>query len=221
MAETRARAARAEARVFVLFLDTPHVQVEGSYRARNPVSALLDRVVGEDDLVGVMTPDMSARNITFSPRTSSIGGLLRANWNWGERGALNPSDPRDQQLRLCYPDAEGTAGIATALIERRHELRTLEALGDLLDQLEAQREERSFVLLLTEGWTLPGPDERLARTLTMPGGGRQVPGGPEPIGTTPDGRLAVGSAPDGPGRSRASASGRYWRWPICGRSSGC
>ncbi len=193
VAESRARAAQPDARVFVLFLDTAHVQVEGSYHAQNPVAALLDRVVGENDLVGLMTPDMSARNITFSPRTASIGEMLRANWTWGERGRVNSSDPRDQELLLCYPDGNETAGVAKALIERRHEMRTLEALEDLLDQLEAQREERSFVLLLSEGWTLPGPDERLARALPTAGGGRQTPGGGDPIGTTPDGRLGVGN----------------------------
>ncbi len=190
VAESRARTAQPNARVFVLFLDTAHVQIEGSYHAQNPVSALLDRVVGEDDLVGVMTPDMSARNITFSPRTTSIGDMLRNNWAWGDRGRMNTSDPRDQELRMCYADAGESAGIAEALIERRREAKTLEAIEDLLDQLESQREERSFVLLLSEGWTLPGPDERLARTLA-------TPGGPEPIGTTPDGRLGVGNTPEG------------------------
>ena len=199
VAESRVRASQPDARVFVLFLDTAHVQVEGSYHAQNPVSALLDRVVGENDLVGVMTPEMSARNITFSPRTASIGDLLRTSWHWGERGRLATSDPRDQELALCYADNGDTAGIAKALIERRHEMRTLEALDDLLDQLEAQREERSFVLLLSEGWTLPGPDERLARTVTNAAGGRQLPGGPEPIGTTPDGRLGVGNTLEGRG----------------------
>ena len=202
VAESRERAAQPDARVFVLFLDTAHVQIEGSYHAQNPVSALLDRVVGEDDLVGVMTPDMSARNITFSPRTTSIGEMLRTNWAWGERGRVNMSDPRDQALRLCYADVGASAGIAQALIERRHEATTLEAIEDLLDQLESQREERSFVLLLSEGWTLPGPDERLARTLSPAGsgGGRQAPGGVEPIGTTPDGRLGVGTSLEGRGQ---------------------
>ncbi|HUU34907.1 MAG TPA: VWA domain-containing protein [Vicinamibacterales bacterium] len=192
VAESRDRAAQPDARVFVLFLDTAHVQIEGSYHAQNPVSALLDRVVGENDLVGVMTPDMSARNMTFSPRTASIGEMLRTNWTWGERGRVNTSDPRDQELQACYADAGDTAGMAKALIERRHEMRTLEAIEDVLDQLESQREQRSFLLLLSEGWTLPGPDELLARAIKLVGGGRQVPGGSEPIATTPNGRLGVG-----------------------------
>ena len=93
VAEMRSRAAQPDARAFVLFLDTLHVQVEGSYRAVNPVSTLLDRVIGADDLIGVMTPEMAARNMTFSPRTGPVGDLLRANWTWGERGAVTPTDP--------------------------------------------------------------------------------------------------------------------------------
>jgi VWFA-related protein len=191
VAESRDRASQPDARVFVLFLDTLHVQIDGSYRAQNPVAALLDRVVGEDDLVGVMTPEMSARNITFSPRTAPIGQMLSANWAWGERGAAVPTDPRESELATCYPDVpgQGTEGIAKALVERRREQKTLNALGDLLGELERQREERTFVLLLTEGWTLPRADERLARPLETPSGVR-VPGGPEAIGVGADGRLA-------------------------------
>lgn len=189
--ESRARAARPDARVFVLFLDTLHVQIDGSYRAQNPVAALLDRVVGEDDLVGVMTPEMSARNMTLSPRTAPVGEMLADNWAWGQRGAVTPADPREGELASCYPDVPGrsTEGIAKALIERRREQKTLNALRDLVSELERLREERTFVLLLTEGWTLPSADERLARVLETGTGGSAVPGGPDPIGLGPDGRM--------------------------------
>ena len=120
------------------------------------MSALLDRVVGEDDLVGVMTPDITARNITFSPRTGSVGEMLRANWNWGERGRLMATDPRDREIEECYPDIGPTAGLAQPLLERRREARVLASLGDLLEHLEGVREERTFVLLLSEGWSRPG-----------------------------------------------------------------
>ena len=194
--ESRARAAQADARLFVLFLDTLHVQIDGSYRATNPVATLLDRVVGEDDLVGVMTPEMSARNMAFSPRTSSVGRLLASNWTWGERGRLTPSDPREQELEQCYPDNGATAGISKALIERRREGKTLHAIEDLVQHLEGLREERSFVLLLSEGWTTPSPDAALARPIRLSNGGQLIPGGPVPIGATPDGRLTSGGDPN-------------------------
>lgn len=188
--EMRSRASQPDARAFVLFLDTLHVQVEGSYHAANPVAGLLERIIGADDLIGVMTPEMSARNMTFSPRTGPVGDLLRANWTWGERGAVTPTDPRENDLRLCYPDAFGEAGIAKAVIERRREQKVLRALEDLINHLEGLRDERTFVLLLTEGWTLPRADEQLARPLE----GAPVPGTPAPIGVTANGRLSAANS---------------------------
>ncbi len=190
--EMRARAAEADARAFVLFLDTLHVQVEGSYRAANPVATMLDRVIGPDDLLGVMTPEMAPRNMTFSPRTEPVGDMLRTGWNWGQRGAAQPADSREADLRQCYPDSGPSAGIAAAVIARRREQTVLRVLGDLVDHLEGLRDERTFVLVLSEGWTLPRADERLAAPL----GNAAPPGRPDPLGVV-DGTLTAG----GPGAS--------------------
>lgn len=197
VAASRERAALPDGRLFVLFLDTGHVQVEGSYHAQNPVSALLDRVVGEDDLVGVMTPDITARNITFSPRTGSVGEMLRANWHWGERGRMMATDPRDREIEDCYPDVGPTAGFAQPLLERRREAKVLASLTDLLEHLEGVREERTFVLLLSEGWLTPRPDQSLARAIDPPGGRRTVPGGPGDVGITPGDKLTLSGAVGG------------------------
>jgi VWFA-related protein len=204
--EMRDRLAAPDTRAFVLFLDTLNVQVEGSYRAANPIARLLDRVIGEDDLVGVMTPEISARNITYSPRTASVDRMLTDNWAWGQRGAVAGTDPREAELKQCYPDVPelGSAGIAADLIARRRERRVIAALEDLLDELERLREERTFVLLLTEGWMLPGPDEQLARVIKPArGDSGQVPGGPVPVGPGPDGRLTTTAVGD---RARGSQS---------------
>jgi hypothetical protein len=58
---TRANEAAADPRrrVFVLFLDNQHVGVEGSHAIKEPLIALMTRIMGEDDLVAVMTPEMS------------------------------------------------------------------------------------------------------------------------------------------------------------------
>ena len=88
----------------MLFMDVWHVQIDGSYRAQGPITRLLDRVIGQDDLVGVMTPDMSARKLTLARRTATIEGILKNNWFWGERDAINTSDPREQEIETCYPD---------------------------------------------------------------------------------------------------------------------
>jgi VWFA-related protein len=185
VAEMRSRAAQSDGRLFVLFLDTGNVQLRGSFRAASPVAAALDRLVGTDDLLGVMTPDMSAGNMTLSPRTTPIGEMLRTNWTWGERGRSVSNDPREEELRRCYPD-----DVSDRLIARRREQKALRALSDLTEHLEELRDERTFVLLLTEGWILPGPDDQLAQPVPMPpaSGGRGA-SGPDPVGVTPAGRV--------------------------------
>jgi VWFA-related protein len=190
VAESRAMARDADARVFVLFLDTGFVQIEGSYRAQAPLTRLLDQVIGQDDLVGVMTPDMSARNLTLGRRTLSIEGFLKDHWAWGQRGRLTTPNPREQEIMNCYPDTGETAGLADEMIRRRRERQTLDALEGLIVHLEGIREERKFVVLLSEGWLLARPDERLARPIKDAMGNPQVPG-PAGIGMTPQGRLTM------------------------------
>ncbi|MGE3190900.1 MAG: VWA domain-containing protein, partial [Vicinamibacterales bacterium] len=192
VAASRARATDPDSRVFVLFMDDWHVHLSGSYQAQNPVTRLLDRVIGADDLVGVMTPDMSARNLTLARHTETMEGILRTNWFWGERDQVNSSDPREGEIRGCYPDSGSTTGIADEMIDRRREARTLEALGDLVEHLEDLREERKFVVVLSEGWALFRRNERLARTIRNPDGSTSSPRGPEPVGVGPDGKLTMG-----------------------------
>ncbi len=186
VAESRAMAANSEARLFVLFMDVWHVHLEGWYRAQGPITNLLDRLIGQDDLIGVMTPEMSARNLTLARRTTTIDGIFRQNWFWGQRQRLVTDDPREQELQLCYPDTGETANIAQELIDRRRERKTLDAIEDLIIHLEGIREERKFVILLSEGWRLPRRDDRLGRTI-----GNNVPRTP-PVGIGVDGRLTTG-----------------------------
>jgi VWFA-related protein len=188
VADARAMAAAPESRVFVVFLDVRHVHLEGSFKAANPMIKLLDRVIGQDDLVGVMTPDMSARNLTLARRTTTIETFFRNNWYWGERQRVNTSDPREQELQSCYSDAprSATEGLAQELIDRRRERQTLDSIEDLIQHLEGIREERKFVILLSEGWRLPRRDDRLGRAL-----GGYVPK-VDPVSIGPEGRLTTG-----------------------------
>ena len=200
VAESRDMARDPAARVFVLFMDMWHVQIEGSYHAQGPITRLLDRVIGQDDLVGVMTPDMSARNLTLARRTDTIDGILKDNWVWGQRNRITTPDQRERELESCYPDAGVTAGIAAEMTARRRVGQTLNAIEDLIVHLEGIREERKFVVLLTEGWQLVGPNPALSRSLRANGEKfGSTPGGPTPIGTDPNGRLRMDSERDSVG----------------------
>jgi len=181
-----------ESRLFVLFLDQWHVSLGGSARAQAPISEILNRVISPDDLVGVMTPEMSPQSLNLTRRTAAIDRMMRDKWTWGERDKLITSDSRERDLELCYPDdprKPEQRGVAKELIERRRELRTLQSLDALVFHLGTLRDERKFLVLLTEGWVLFRRNDRLGGAL-----GGSIPG-PLPIGVGPDGKIVSGRDP--------------------------
>jgi VWFA-related protein len=164
------------ARVFTLYLDDMRVSLAGSYRAQKPIIDMFDRMIGPDDLVGVMTSQMSPGAITYGRRTTSIERMITENWVWGKRDSLGidlPQTPQEEALWECYGESA-----AKPLIFRLREERTLDALEGLVIHLEGLRPERKFVLIFTEGWPLYRPDPSLMDRL--PGGG-----GMEKVGTDP------------------------------------
>lgn len=200
--QSRQAAADARARVFVIFLDTHHVQVEGSHRMRRPLAQFLDRAIGQDDLVAVMTPEMSAADITFGRKTTVISKMMEDDWAWGRREELNSEDPKELRYESCYPDhvqrTRGfarTEGIAHEMIERRREKLTFDALADLIVHLGGIREERKAVLTVSEGWRLFGINRTLAAPIRRPDGSGIIPDGRDPIFVGPDGKIRRGADP--------------------------
>lgn len=165
--QSRQMAGDPRARVFVIFLDTYHTQIEGSATMRQPLMNFIDRVLGPDDMVAVMTPEMAATEITFQRKTTVISKMLEREWMWGRRGRGQgmDNDEREDQYEACFPDAFQTAGIAKEMKARRREKLTLDALEDLMVHLNGIREERKAVLAVTEGWVIYRPDSKLARAL--------------------------------------------------------
>ena len=169
--ESRRAVQDPRARVFVLFLDLKHVEGDASRTIARPLVKALNSLIGPDDYVAAMTPGMSARDITFARRRTSIEGVLSREW-WGERDRMNFSDPVENEYALCYPGvppgAGGDApdkGIAQEMILRRREKQTLDAFEDLATFLRDVREERKAVITITDGWRLYTPNRTLARPL--------------------------------------------------------
>ena len=165
--QSRQMAGDPRVRVFVIFLDTYHTQIEGSATMRQPLMNFIDRVLGPDDMVAVMTPEMAASEITFQRKTTVISRMLEREWMWGRRGRGTywDNDEREEQYLGCYPDAFATAGIAREMKARRREKLTLDALEDLMIHLAGIRDERKAVVTVTEGWMLYAPDSKLARAI--------------------------------------------------------
>ncbi|HXT33316.1 MAG TPA: hypothetical protein VN716_28645, partial [Vicinamibacterales bacterium] len=150
-------AADPHRRVFVVYLDNQQVSLEGSYRIKEPLIDLMQRIMGPDDLVGVMTPEMSPSQITFGRRTKVIEQGLRDNWYWGRRDTIVP-DQREQLYEACYPPANSKDTIpsqrAKQMAIRRRERMVLDSLYDLVRHMGAIREGRTAVITVTDGWAL-------------------------------------------------------------------
>jgi len=156
--ESRAMAQDPRVRVLVIFLDTFHVRIEGSHNMRRPLIDLMERTVGDDDLVGVMHSRMSARDLTLARKTRVISTALTENWIWGERFRDTQMDPVEEQWFYCFGPGERFDEMRA----RRRETMSLDALSDLVTHLRGLREERKAVLLVSEGWQLFGENRKLA-----------------------------------------------------------
>lgn len=158
---SRELVADPHARVFVLFLDTRHTGYITGYagepgpsaQARFPILKTLERLIGPDDLVAVMTPEMRAADISFD---RGIAGLARFESTW-TTSLLHPDEGmlRDQKELLynaCYPP--GPRSPAPEMIARYREKVALDALDDLVGYVGALRQEPTHVFAITDGWTI-------------------------------------------------------------------
>jgi VWFA-related protein len=177
LADMRRAIADPRARVMVLFLDPRFVALDGAMKIRRPLIDALNRLVAADDLIAVMTPDMSPDGITFTRRTGSIEQLLGT--MWGEKGWLGTKDPLEVQYESCYdrPSIADGPWMAREMIARRREMRTLDALDGLIQHLRGLREERKAVITISDGWPLYEPDRNLAKPLIDPDADSHITGG--------------------------------------------
>jgi VWFA-related protein len=176
------------ARVFVLFLDSYHLEAQFSTQLMVPFRRFLEEALGPDDLVAVMTPEMDVTDLTFTRRSTVLAGLLGNTMEWMIRDVRDlPLDEREEMYYRCY------AQNAQPLINRRREKLTLDALESLTTHLGIIRDERKTVLVATMGWELYGPNHDLADR-EMRGGNMPIPVAPvDPVVRGTDGRSAGGT----------------------------
>lgn len=160
---SREAAGDPRARVFIIFLDTYHTQLEGSARMRKPLAAFLDRVLGPDDLVALMTPEMAGSDITLGRKTDVVQKVISEEW-WGRRARVADDDPKEDLYRACGAKMRVSDAVIEELIARRREKITLDALEDLIVHLNGLRDERKAVIAVTEGWLLFGQNPKLAES---------------------------------------------------------
>jgi VWFA-related protein len=155
-------AADARTRVFVIFLDTYHTSIEGSSAMRLALVKFVDRLLGPDDMVALMTPEMAATDVTLSRKAGAVSNLMQTEWMWGRRGRLADEDPKEVLYEACYGPAQSPNSPVGEMKARRREKLTLDALEDLIVHLGGIREERKAIVTVTEGWQLFEPNPGLA-----------------------------------------------------------
>jgi VWFA-related protein len=159
MTEMREAMQDVRSRLFVLFLDTEHVEFGPSLNIRGPLIQSLNQMIGGDDLVAVMMAGMEARDLTFRRRTTSIEEMLRGFWS--ERDHRLKRSREEDVIIDCF----GRSNVADEMIFRRREVRTLDAIEALVQHLRFVREERKAVIAITQGWRLYADDPTLRRPL--------------------------------------------------------
>jgi VWFA-related protein len=190
-------AADPKNRVFVLYLDTPHVSVEGAHATRAPLVQMLNRMMSPNDLFGVVTPDMRPRDLVFGRKVMTTEDMLGRNWPWGMRGTIRRT-PEEDALNFCTIDprtnkeiliqTEGAAvrPMIDELIDRLREDKVLTHLENLVDYLGGIRETRTSLIVFTEGWLLFQENQAIAASLS------KMADTPN-MALDPKGRLRMGS----------------------------
>jgi VWFA-related protein len=186
------------ARSFVVFLDTPHMRFEGARNVRVALVRFLDRLLDDDDMVGVMTPDIAPADIEFGHKDSIIPRIMQDEALW-ERARVGARDPKEDRYAQCFP-ANQYRDVATEMQQRHREQATLDALSRLIEFLSTSRENRTSVITLTDGWRLFGPNPRLGGNISS-----NRPGGFGGFGGGGRGRGGRGGFPGGGGFPRGGA----------------
>ena len=153
-------------RIFVIYLDNLHVQVTGSHQIRRPLVTFLNRVLGRNDLFGVLTTNHGINDLMLGQRTELIEEQLAKYWDWGQGGRVL-ADDEDMYLSACMGGSPAQERETRDLIVRHRIDKVFSGLESLIVGLSGIREERKNILLISDGWPLPPRRSRPAGAKPM------------------------------------------------------
>lgn len=177
---SRALAAGERTRILVVFLDTHHTDPRAARAMHQRLSGLLGEAMGRDDVVALMTPGMTARDLVFSRRAAGLAPVLSRFEPFATGDGVRERDPEEQRYEACFPergggrvcvdrsgreivDSNAHEGVAQEMAGRRREHRVVTALTDLTRMLEGLNDARKAVLVVSSGWLLYRESPRLMR----------------------------------------------------------
>ena len=176
-AEAQRMAADPRNRVFVFYLDTYEITMEGSYRAREPLLQFLQGSMGPRDLFAWMTPKHSPEFLEFTRMTQDLASVLTVVKPWGQKDTP-VEDPEELKLQACAPP--GRNGGPNGLLQAWRTREMHRDLKELIIRLGALRQERKNLVILGERWqnTIGDPFRRAPAPVAGPDHLRQGYGGP-------------------------------------------
>jgi VWFA-related protein len=169
-------------RVFVLYLDAFHVDFSNSVRTKVPITELLNRMMGPQDLFGVLTPAQTVRDLLLGQLTLSIQEQLEQLPFWGIQGRYEPQ-PGEAELEFVFP-ADGPRLVALRRLDKVYS-----DLEELVATLGNLRDERKNVIFFSD--SLVSPPSRFRDIAVDPN--RRGRGNPPGIGVDDTGTLTMGS----------------------------
>jgi VWFA-related protein len=158
-------------RAFVAYFDTYHLLTAAAQKFRAPVMDFLERTIGSTDYFAALNPDTPIAGLTFGQRTETIAHDVDLYYPIVATANARylPVSAHEQWLRACYGgrwgDARADDALLTELFSRWRMDLVMKGLTDLTAKLATIREERTDVLLLSDGWALEGPDSHLLDSL--------------------------------------------------------
>ena len=158
-------------RAFVAYFDTYHLTTAGARKMREPAVDFLDRTIGSTDYFAAMNAETPAASIVFGQRTETIAHEVDLYWPTVAQVNVGniPLSSHEEWLWSCYGGRWGNSARDQTLIKElysrwRMDL-VLNSLTALTAKLTSIREERTDVLLFSDGWALRGPDGSLLDSL--------------------------------------------------------
>jgi VWFA-related protein len=155
-------------RVFVIYLDVFSTTWANSAYVRQPLLDMLNRMLGPNDLFGLLTPSQDARDLVLGQRMEAVEEQLTRFGPWG-RADRRDLDPEEERLAAC--------GMAHQIGERRAS-KVFSDLHELVLLLGALREERKNIILFSDGFAQVPWQSRGARRggpMRPPSGGGVQP----------------------------------------------
>jgi VWFA-related protein len=158
-------------RAFIAYVDTYHLLTDGARKMRQPAIDFLERTIGSTDYFAAINPETPTSTLAFGQRTETITNEINKYWPIVATANVKdlPLSAHEEWLRSCFGgrwgDAHKDDALMAELFTRWRMDVVLNSLTGLTAKLATIREERTDVLLFSDGWLLSGPDSSLLNNL--------------------------------------------------------